>query len=206
MECDNHRRIKLTEHGLKVLERVLEERLRETEKIGKQQYEFMRGRGTVNAIFIIGQLRKKRLEGIQKLFCAFEDLDKAYDRIPREAMFWCLRRRKVPEKLVRFDDLLITAENEEKLQRRAVEWQEILERGGLRVNGHKTETMNHGYLCILPALKEGDKPESIYEARLQDARELQINQSIIMHGIILLPTLKPHFNMRKILQPSHHHL
>ena len=202
MECGNHRGIKLTEHGLKVLERILDERLRETVKIGKQQYGFMRGRGTVDAIFIVRQLQEKRLEGNQKLFCAFIDLEKAYDRIPREVVFWCLRKRKVPERLVRLvemmyrrtrtkvlttvgetetfevsvglhqgsalspflfvlvmdvlskeirneelwellyaDDLVITAENEDDLQRRVAEWQESLERGGLKVNVDKTEVM-----------------------------------------------------------------
>ncbi|XP_068223321.1 uncharacterized protein [Palaemon carinicauda] len=38
-------------------------------------------------------------------------------------------------------DLVITAENEEDLQRRVVEWQGSLERGGLKVNVHKTEVM-----------------------------------------------------------------
>ncbi|XP_068223131.1 uncharacterized protein [Palaemon carinicauda] len=35
--------------------------------------------------------------------------------------------------------LVITAENEEELQRRMVEWQETLERGDSRENFHKTE-------------------------------------------------------------------
>ena len=202
LECGNHRGIKLTEHGLKVLERILDERLREIVKIGRQQYGFIKGRGTVEAIFIVRQLQEKRLEGNQKLYCAFIDLEKAYDRIPREVVFWCLRKRRVPEKLVKLvemmyrrtstkvltavgetetfevsvglhqgsalspflfvlvmdvlseeirneelwellyaDDLIITAENEEDLQRRIVEWQEALERGGLKVNVNKTEVM-----------------------------------------------------------------
>ena len=39
------------------------------------------------------------------------------------------------------EDLMITAENEEDLQRRVGEWQESLERGGLKVNVNKTEVM-----------------------------------------------------------------
>ncbi|XP_068238387.1 uncharacterized protein [Palaemon carinicauda] len=89
-------------------------------------------------------------------------------RIPREVMFWCLEEREVPEKLVKGvkiiykrtrstvmekqkhlklvldytrEDLVITAENEEELQRRVEEWQETLERGGLMVNVNKTEAM-----------------------------------------------------------------
>ncbi|XP_064111423.1 uncharacterized protein LOC135218910 [Macrobrachium nipponense] len=76
-------------------------RLREIVKIGKQQYGFMRGRGTVEVNFIVKQLQEKRLEGNQELYCAFIDLEKAYNRTSREVMFWCLKKRKVPEKLVR---------------------------------------------------------------------------------------------------------
>ncbi|XP_064088221.1 uncharacterized protein LOC135202657 [Macrobrachium nipponense] len=39
------------------------------------------------------------------------------------------------------DDLLITAENEEDLQRSVGEWQESLDRGGLKVNVNKTEVL-----------------------------------------------------------------
>ncbi|XP_064122689.1 uncharacterized protein LOC135226939 [Macrobrachium nipponense] len=39
------------------------------------------------------------------------------------------------------DDLVITDENEEDLRRRAGEWQESLERGGLKVNVNKTEVL-----------------------------------------------------------------
>ena len=35
------------------------------------------------------------------LFLSFVDLEKAYDRVPRDLVYWCLRRREVPEKLVR---------------------------------------------------------------------------------------------------------
>ena len=47
-----------------------------------------------------------RKKGNQKLYCAFIDLEKAYDRIPREVMFGFLRKRKVPEQLVRLVEMM----------------------------------------------------------------------------------------------------
>ncbi|XP_068232179.1 uncharacterized protein [Palaemon carinicauda] len=91
MESSNYRGIKLTKHSLK----SLDERSREIVKIGKQQCGSMRGRWTVDAIFMVRQLQEKRLDGNQKLLCAFVDLEKAYDRIHRELMFWCMRKRNV---------------------------------------------------------------------------------------------------------------
>ncbi|XP_064121717.1 uncharacterized protein LOC135226205 [Macrobrachium nipponense] len=84
MGCGNYRGIKLTEHRLKVLERILDERLREIVKIWKQQHGFMRGRGTVEAIFIVRQLQEKRLTGNQELICGIIDLEKAYNRMKVE--------------------------------------------------------------------------------------------------------------------------
>ena len=53
MECDSYRAIKLLEHGMKVLERVLERRLRMEVNIDDMQFVFMSGKGTVDAIFIV---------------------------------------------------------------------------------------------------------------------------------------------------------
>ena len=53
------------------------------------------------AIFIVRQLVDKRIEENLAEFCGFVDLEKAYDRVPREILCWCLRRKGVSEKLVR---------------------------------------------------------------------------------------------------------
>ena len=45
LECKVHRAIKLLEHGMKVLERVLERRLREKVSIDGMQFGFMPGKG-----------------------------------------------------------------------------------------------------------------------------------------------------------------
>ncbi|GFR59887.1 RNA-directed DNA polymerase from mobile element jockey-like [Elysia marginata] len=159
LDCGSYRGIKLLEHGMKILEKIIERRLRKT----------------------------------------------AYDRVPRDLVYWSLRKRKVSEKLIRLvkatykkattvlstahgktgqfeievglhqgsglspflftivldttseecrnglpwellfaDDLAIIADSEEELQRRWLKWQIGLESKGLKVNTGKTEVMVSG--------------------------------------------------------------
>jgi len=45
----------------------------------------MKGRGTTDAIFILRQMQEKVLEGNNKRYWTFVDLEKAFDRLPRES-------------------------------------------------------------------------------------------------------------------------
>ena len=51
----------IQEHGMKVLERILEKRLRNMIDINEMQCGFVPGKGTVDAIFIVRQLQEKYL-------------------------------------------------------------------------------------------------------------------------------------------------
>jgi hypothetical protein len=98
--CGSYRGIRLLEHAMKVVEKILERRLREYVMIDNYQYGFMPGRSTIDAIFIMRQLQEKHLEKRRKLFHLFIDLEKAFDRMPRQYIRWALRRQCVPEHLI----------------------------------------------------------------------------------------------------------
>ena len=51
----------------------------------------MPGRSTTDAIFCLRMLLEKWTEGQKAVHCAFIDLEKAYDRVPREKLWECLR-------------------------------------------------------------------------------------------------------------------
>ena len=108
LECGSFRAIKLLEQAMKVWERVLEVRLRMQVKIDEMQFGFMPGRGTTDAIFIVRQLQEKFLAKKKKLYLGFVDLEKAFDRVPREVVRWALRKRGVEEWLVRAVMMLYT--------------------------------------------------------------------------------------------------
>ena len=69
-------------------------------KIDSMQFGFMPGRGTTDAIFIVRQLQEKYLAKKKDLWMAFIDLEKAFDRVPREVIWWALRNQGVDEWLV----------------------------------------------------------------------------------------------------------
>ena len=79
-ECKNYRGIKLMSHTMKMWERVIEKRLRDEVTISDEQFGFMPGRNTTDAIFALRQLMEKYREGRQKIHCVFLALEKAYDK------------------------------------------------------------------------------------------------------------------------------
>ena len=70
-------------HTMNVWERIIEARLRDRVEISKQQYEFMSGKGTTNAMFALRMLMKKYRKGQRELHCVFVNIEKAYNRVLR---------------------------------------------------------------------------------------------------------------------------
>ena len=69
--------------------------------IEESQFGFVPGRGTTDAIFVVRQLQEKYLAVNKRLYMAFVDLEKAFDRVPRKVIWWALRKLGVEEWIVR---------------------------------------------------------------------------------------------------------
>ena len=96
----NYRCLKLLEHVMKVLERIVETQIRSSIKIDDMQFGFRPGRGTTDAIFIVRQLQEKFLAKKKNLYLAFVDLEKAFDRVPRQVLWWAMRKLGIDEWIV----------------------------------------------------------------------------------------------------------
>ena len=75
--CSNYRGIKLISHSMKLWERVVERRLRSELTFSEQQYGFMPGKSTTDALFALRVLMEKYREGQKELHCVFVDLEKS---------------------------------------------------------------------------------------------------------------------------------
>ena len=76
----------------------LGKRLRQDVDICEQQYGFMPRTSTRDAIFSLRMLMERYREGPKFLYCVIVDLENAYDRMPREILWFCMRKSGVAEK------------------------------------------------------------------------------------------------------------
>ena len=100
-DCGNYRGIKIISHTMKIWEGIIDRRLREETSRGEEQFGFMPGRGTTDAIFAARQLIEKHRAMQKALHLVLIYLENAYDRVQRHEVWTCLREQGVPEKYVR---------------------------------------------------------------------------------------------------------
>ena len=93
MDCGAYRGVKLLEHAMKIVERVLEKRIRELVKGDNMQFGFMPGKGMTDALFILRRMQEEFRGREEKLYMCFVDLEKAFDRVLRKVMEWALRKK-----------------------------------------------------------------------------------------------------------------
>ena len=96
--CNNWRGISLLDVAGKVFGRVIQVRLQAIAEdiLPDSQCGFRKGRGCTDMIFTARQLVEKCREHNDVLFILFVDLQKAYDSVPRSALWSVLERYGVP--------------------------------------------------------------------------------------------------------------
>ena len=84
--CGAYRGVKLLEHEMKIVERVLKKRIRALVEVDDVQFGFMPGRGTTDTLFIVRRMQEEYREKDKRLYMCFVDLEKAFDRVLRRVM------------------------------------------------------------------------------------------------------------------------
>jgi len=93
-ECGNYRGISLLPHITKIYERILERRLRSQveDGLGEWHYGFRPNRNTADLIFSMKMIFEKTWEYNDRTYLAFLDLEKAFDRVPRNKLWKAMQK------------------------------------------------------------------------------------------------------------------
>jgi len=78
---------------MKLWERVIERRLRNDILKPENQFSFIPGRSTTEAIYLLRRLMGLYRDRKVDLHMVFIDLEKTYDRILREVLWRCLEKK-----------------------------------------------------------------------------------------------------------------
>lgn len=103
MECSNYRGISLLSLPGKIYAKVLESKVRAIvePRMADEQCGFRPGRSVTDQVFTLKQIQEKAWEYAKDVFIAFIDLEKAYDRVPRDKLWECLQEYEVDGELLR---------------------------------------------------------------------------------------------------------
>ena len=74
MNCGAYRGVKLLEHGMKIVERVLEKKIRLLVSLDEMQFGFMPGKSTTDALFILRRMQEEYGDKGRQLYMCFVDL------------------------------------------------------------------------------------------------------------------------------------
>ena len=86
---------------MKIVERMLERRIRELVNIDSMQFGFMLEKGTTDALFVVRRMQEKYRNKKEKLYMCFVDTEKVSDKVSSKLMEWAMRKKGLLEVIIR---------------------------------------------------------------------------------------------------------
>ncbi|XP_077301158.1 uncharacterized protein LOC143921680 [Arctopsyche grandis] len=98
--CNDYRLISLMSHTLKILLKIIQERIRRKceNMISDSQFGFRRGLGTREALFCMNVLLQKCRDFKKRIYICFIDFEKAFDRVEHDKLIHALNQTGIDAK------------------------------------------------------------------------------------------------------------
>ena len=128
LECKKHRTISIMSQVTKVMLRVILKRVRSKiqPEISEEQFGFVSGKGTRNAIFCLRTMAERSIEVQKNLYVCFVDYEKAFDRVKHVELLELLRDINIDGKDLRLiQDLYWKQRAAVRVGDELSEWQDI---------------------------------------------------------------------------------
>ena len=136
--------MKLVEHVMKVVEWMFEKILCGIVPVDEMQLGFLPENGTIDAAFILRRMQEEYHVKGQKLYLGFVNLEKAFDRVPRKLLEWAMRKKGMPEVLVRQVTSLY-----ERARTRVMVDSELSETFEVKMGMHQRYVLSHFPFALL---------------------------------------------------------
>ncbi|KAG1714816.1 Ribonuclease Oy [Nymphon striatum] len=103
IDCELHRTISIMSHLVKILLRVVIERIRNKllPEISEVQYGYRKDKSTINAILVLRMLGERAIEHQQDVFICFIDYSKAFDKVQHTKLITLLEQINIDDKDLR---------------------------------------------------------------------------------------------------------
>ena len=103
VDCNKFRTISIISQLGKIILRIVLNRIRNKIKpeISEEQYGFVKGKGTANAIFTLRMIMERAIEMQRDVYLYFIDYEKAFDTVRHEEMLKMLERIQVDDRDIR---------------------------------------------------------------------------------------------------------
>ena len=82
-------------HTMKLWERIIENRIREIVELRCTKFGFRIGMSTTEPIVALRILQEKYQERKKDIHMVFVDIEKAYDHVSRDLIWWALRKNNI---------------------------------------------------------------------------------------------------------------
>ena len=134
----------LLDHGMDVVEMVLEKRLHRIVSVDELQFGFMPERGTIDDVFLLRRMQEVYHARGKMLHMCFVALEDAFDSVSRKVLEWALRKKEILYVLVR---------SVMSLYDRAKTWvrvdSELLEEFEAKVRMHQCSVLSHFIFAVV---------------------------------------------------------